>query len=1181
MANQQYQPLDLLRLPLHGERLIEASAGTGKTFTLAALYLRLLLGLDKVMCQQFNVTQLLVVTFTEAATRELRGRIRANIHDMRLACLRGYSHNLVCQRLLDEISDKQQAAHCLLLAERQMDEAAIFTIHGFCQRMLSLNAFESGMPFGQTIIEDETPLCQLACADFWRRSCYPLPLSMAAEISKHFLQPQDLLNIIRPFISTQLPRIHPAPVPQETLADRHQRIVELVKPVKAHWRAHSAQIASLITDSGINKNSYKSHHLAGWISKIDQWASQPDSCYQLPDCLYRFSQSLLTEKTKPGGKVPQHALFSDIDNLVKQSLTFVDLFIYQALTRISAGIAREKQRRGELGFNDMLKRLDQALHSEGGNLLAQAIREQFPLAMIDEFQDTDPLQYGIFRRIWCHQEHSALLFIGDPKQAIYSFRGADIFTYMQARNEVSARYTLDINWRSSPAMIACVNRLFSQRPNPFLFGEIPFIPVKPAEKNQQARFSWRGETQPAMKFWLLDQPVTSKEYKQKMAKVCAGQICHWLEAGACGDALLHESDHESRPLQASDITVLVRSRTEAELIREALNNCNIPSVYLSNRDSVFNTVQARELLWILHAALAPEQENILRRAMSASLLGFDAARIDSINQDEAVWDQLVESFTGYRKIWQHSGVMPMLHQLMSHYQIAENLLATAGGERQLTDLLHLGELLQQAAGTSGNQHALVRWLERQIAEPNGNIHSQQLRLESDHHVVQIVSIHKAKGLEYSLVWLPFIAAYRETRQAFYHDPHSLEQVWDLTSQPENLQQAQKERLAEDLRLLYVALTRAIWHCSIGIAPVVARVNSKNSELHHSAPGSLIQQGRPQHATELQHSLTRLCDAGNGDMQWITPQDSHPPYWRPPSTLPPALAARVVSRPVSDDWRVSSYSALLRHNTSQPLELTRLDLDAMNTSDSYDKPVSNELNIHNFPRGASPGSFLHHLLEQTDFTQPVDANRVGEQLSLAGYDAQWQPVLSQWLNILSGIELTPHGPTLSQLARRDKICEMAFWLPVKARADAATLDALTRRYDPLSAHCPPANFQTIHGMLKGFIDLVFRWQGRYYLLDYKSNWLGDNPQAYSHQAMAQAMCQHRYDLQYQLYSLALHRYLRHRLADYQYQRHAGGIIYLFLRGVMPGSHSGIYHTRLPAELINGLDNLFQATETNPV
>ncbi|MEX9231672.1 exodeoxyribonuclease V subunit beta [Citrobacter cronae] len=1175
--NDAAESLDPLRLPLTGERLIEASAGTGKTFTIAALYLRLLLGLggSAAFPRPLTVEELLVVTFTEAATEELRGRIRSNIHELRIACLRETTDNPLYARLLDEIADKKQAAQWLLLAERQMDEAAVFTIHGFCQRMLSLNAFESGMLFEQQLIEDESLLRYQACADFWRRHCYPLSRDIAQVIFETWKGPQALLRDIDRYLQGEAPVIKAPPSDDETLASRHEQILARINRIKQQWRGSVDELDGLLEASGIDRRKFNRGNQSKWIEKISAWAQEETQSYQLPDALEKFSQRFLQERTKAGGVTPQHPLFVAIDELLSEPLTLRDLVITRALAEIRSAVAEEKRRRGELGFDDMLSRLDAALRSDSGDALAAAIRTRFPVAMIDEFQDTDPQQYRIFRRIWQHQPETALLLIGDPKQAIYAFRGADIFTYMKARSEVSAHYTLDTNWRSAPGMVNSVNTLFSQMDDAFMFREIPFSPVKFAEKNQSLRFVLHGETQPAMSMWLMEgESCGVGDYQNYMAQVCATQIRDWLKAGHSGDAQL-VSGKASRPVRASDISVLVRSRQEAALVRDALTQLAIPSVYLSNRDSVFETLEAQELLWMLQAVMTPERENTLRSALATSMMGLNAQDIEALNNDENAWDAVVEEFDGYRQIWHKRGVMPMLRALMTNRQIAENLLATAGGERRLTDILHISELLQEAGSQLESEHALVRWLSQHILEPDSNASSQQLRLESDKHLVQIVTIHKSKGLEYPLVWLPFITNFRVQDQAFYHDRSSFEAVLDLSDARESVELAEAERLAEDLRLLYVALTRSVWHCSLGVAPLVRRRGDKkgDTDVHQSALGRLLQKGEPMDAVGLRGAIDALgCD----DIACLTPGQPDGERWQVAQPVSATLSARTLQRTPGDGWRVTSYSGLQQrgHGIAQDL-IPRLDVDAAGVGEVI---AESGLTPHQFPRGASPGTFLHSLFEDLDFTQPVDPHWVEEKLALGGYDAHWTPVLTAWLDAILQAPLNETGVSLSQLSAREKQVEMEFYLPISQPLMASRLDALIRKYDPLSAGCSALDFMQVRGMLKGFIDLVFRHQGRYYLLDYKSNWLGEDSAAYTQQAMASAMQAHRYDLQYQLYTLALHRYLRHRIADYDYERHFGGVIYLFLRGVDgEDPQQGIYATRPDGELIALMDEMFAGAE----
>ncbi len=413
------QALDPLALPLFGERLIEASAGTGKTFTIGALYLRLLLGLGQASAfpRPLTVEEILVVTFTEAATEELRGRIRSNIHALRIACVRGHSDDPLMASLLAQIGDHADAAAQLLAAERQMDEAAIYTIHGFCQRMLTHNAFESGILFEQTLVQDELPLRRQACADFWRRHCYPLPLAIARVVSQEWSGPEALLADLAGFLHGEAPALRQPPPADETVLMRHAQIVAHIDAVKSHWQAAAGEIEALIVASGVDKRSYSARYLPNWLSKVSEWAGQETQDYQLPKELEKFRQSVLLDKTKKG-EAPRHGLFTAIDALFDEPLTLRDLIMARALSEIRTSIQQEKRQRAELGFDDLLSRLDAALQGRGGAALAQAIRQRYPVAMIDEFQDTDPQQYRIFQTLYVGQPECGLLLIGDPKQAI-------------------------------------------------------------------------------------------------------------------------------------------------------------------------------------------------------------------------------------------------------------------------------------------------------------------------------------------------------------------------------------------------------------------------------------------------------------------------------------------------------------------------------------------------------------------------------------------------------------------------------------------------------------------------------------------------------------------------------------------------------------------------------------------
>ncbi|APC88281.1 Exodeoxyribonuclease V beta chain [Vibrio parahaemolyticus] len=1196
----QPTPLEPMTFPLHGARLIEASAGTGKTFTIAGLYLRLLLGHGSAETRHrvpLTVDQILVVTFTEAATAELRDRIRARIHDARIAFARGQSSDPVIQPLLNEFDDHKQAAEILLQAERQMDEAAVYTIHGFCQRMLTQNAFESGSRFNNEFVTDESHLKAQVVADYWRRNFYPLPFTLAGEIRQLWNSPSALLFDISNYL-TGAPLSLSVPAMKGSLADLHTENLKKIDELKAQWRESQDDFLTLISDSDINKRSYTKKSLPTWLEAVNAWAATETTGYDYPDKLEKFAQNVLLEKT-PKGSAPQHAVFEAIETFLANPISLKAPLLAHAIEHCRVMLANAKNQKQWLSFDDLLTQLSASIDTDESELLAARIRTLYPVAMIDEFQDTDPLQYSIFSRIYLNNPECGLFMIGDPKQAIYGFRGADIFTYIKARNQVSAHYTLGTNWRSSADMVQAVNQVFALPDSPFIYdSDIPFLPVKYSPNAEKRIWTMGGQKQPALTYWLQeadDKPLPKGEYLTRMAEATASQIQTILTQAQQGQACLVNGEKQ-KAVQAGDIAVLVRTGSEGRMIKQALAEQGIASVYLSNRDSVFTSSVAQDLQRLLQAVLTPENDRALRASLASELFALDAASLDALNNDEMVWENAVNEFKEYRKLWVQRGVLPMLRAVISKRHIAERLLEEGAssqgenGERVLTDLMHIGELLQQASNELDSDHGLLRWLAQSISDAEnglGGSDDQIQRLESERNLVQIVTIHKSKGLEYDLVFLPFVFSYREASEAKYYDAANDRTVLDITGNDASMKQADKERLAEDLRLIYVALTRAVYACYIGASPLRnGRSTKEPTGVHRSAIGYLIQNGQEGGINDLYQGLAKQQDELDCVVVADPPPQLEEKYVAPQEEIHD-LSAKELQNPIDRNWRITSYSGLVKQGSHHAehdatIEITGFDIDSSEEQDEADL-LEPERSIFTFPRGARPGTFLHSLFEEIEFTQPA-ATEENTQIILGlmeseQLDEEWLPILQQLIDTVLATPLDGKSLLLNQKAPSQRLVEMEFLLPIEVLS-APALNRVIQRHDPLSAKAGDLGFQTVQGMLKGFIDLVFEHQGKYYVLDWKSNHLGDDVTHYHGEALKSAMADHRYDLQYQIYALALHRFLRSRLANYQYEQHFGGVYYLFLRGMDGQSDHGIFAAKPTLDFLQEMDRLIdgQVLET---
>ncbi|WP_313103538.1 exodeoxyribonuclease V subunit beta [Stutzerimonas nitrititolerans] len=1209
--NADTRPL-ALRFPLHGSRLIEASAGTGKTFTISALYLRLVLGHggEQAFARELLPPEILVVTFTDAATRELRDRIRARLVEAaRVFREEAEGDDLLRQLRADFPPERWPACACRLdIAAQWMDEAAVSTIHGWCQRMLREHAFDSGSLFTLTLETDHSELLAQVARDCWRLHCYPLQGDALSWVMNRWGHPDNLLRSVRPLFGE---RAAAGETSLATLLDAAlQEQARALKALKEGWCEWADEIRQLldqaVADKVVDGRKIQARYYQNWCEKLRHWSLGDEAALDLGTGFTRLTPEGLAECWKQGSP-PRHPALEamcELPRRLKQLAGPDEAARRHAAAWICQRFEQEKRQRAEMGFDDMLTRLDAALQSDNGERLAQVIRTQFPVAMIDEFQDTDPLQYRIFDRIYAIEDNRAdcgLFLIGDPKQAIYAFRGADIHTYLRARRAMTGRLDdLDTNFRSSQPMVDAVNRLFQQAEarsegqGAFLFREgadnpLPFSRVK--ARGREERWQVEGQTPPALTLWQLPsaEPLANTFYRREMAARAASEITRLLVLGQQGEAGFARAG-ELAPLKPSDIAVLVRDGSEAQAISGELARRGVRSVYLSDKDSVLASQEARDLLLWLRACAEPDVDRRLRAALASRSLGLELAELEQLNQDERVWERRVMQFRDYHQRWQRQGVLPMLRQLLHDFGLPQRLMQRSDGERALTNLLHLAELLQQAAAELDGEQALIRHLAALLAGEGAAAEEQVLRLESDAALVRVVTIHKSKGLEYPLVFLPFICSFRPAeggRPLQLQDGDSRRLV--LEPDEEDIERADRERLGEDLRLLYVALTRARHACWLGIADL-KKGNAKASLLHRSALGYLLGGGQPLSASGLLASWLEPLEKPGECLLLPAPQASDSSYRE--ATLEQAEPSwPTPARRAAEHWWIASYSAL-RTGDSLESPIERFD-DAAPENPAAQKAADDEResvpvvgpvglagSLHLFPRGPNPGTFLHGLLEMAGrdgFAQVAsDPAALREQIARRcqrrGLDA-WIEPLNSWLGSLLTTPLKLEGDArvaLAELAVYQP--ELEFWFETQ-RVDVRQIDALVQRHVLPGVPRPALLPDRLNGMFKGFIDLVFEHQGRYYVVDYKSNWLGEGDAAYTDEAMQATVASHRYDLQYVLYLLALHRQLQLRLPDYDYERHVGGALYLFLRGSRaPGQ--GIHRARPPRELIEALDALFK-------
>lgn len=1239
--------LDPLTCELSGTNLVEASAGTGKTYAIAGLYVRLLVETG------LKVDQVLVVTFTEAATEELRGRVRKRVREALSAFCGGPAGDPFLAGLVaragKEPGGLERGRRRLVLALRSFDEAAIHTIHGFCQRVLREAAFEAGSAFGAEILEDQGPALQEVVDDFWRREMLGAPAVLVRHAVAEGLTPESLAKFVGrraalPHL-TLLPEVGAGAAPPDLGAACEAAFAALA----AAWREGGGQAAALLAaHPGLLRTRYRRDWVAAWVEALGAFVAAGDPAGPI-EVLDRFCPKNLAQATRPGHEPPRHPLFEACealraarDALADELARHLVALKIRCLEHVRRELPRWKADRNVRSFDDLLLDVRGALAGPAGEGLARALRARYRAALIDEFQDTDPVQYEIFRRVFSPGPGGAgdpegggggadparLFLIGDPKQAIYSFRGADVFAYMHAAGHAEHRYTLGHNWRSAPELIAAVNAAFGRGPAPFVFREIPFDPVDPAPRPDRERLrdaSERpggGEEAP-LRIWLV-RPPPDKDVLNKgdgaalVAGAVASEVVRLLARGRAGALTLGDA-----PLAPEHVAVLVRTNDQAREVHRALIRRGVPSV-ISSAESLFSAPEPAELLRVLAAVADPGDGQAVRAALATDLLGLSGNELAAVLEDDTRWDRWVQRLHGYGEQWRRGGVAPMARALLAAEGVRRRLLAREDGERRLTNVLHCVEVLQgAAAGRKLGPEGVLHWLAAQLASPSG-AEEHQMRLETDERAVRVATVHKSKGLEYPVTFVPFPwDGVREVGdEACCHDPHDpLRLVLDLGSErfAEHAALARREEFAENARLLYVALTRAAHRCIVAWGPFRGAETSAPAHVFHPAPRADGSEGPEDPVADaaarvgalgvegMARELAALARQAGGCLRVEELPPISPDRFEPPRGEARPLRCRRLLRPIPTDWGVTSFSSLAsgREEAAEQAQQTGqapwADRDE-GTDDTAPAPADAEAQaeaaaraagtIFAFPRGTRAGLCLHELFEEAEYT-PADPSALrllaARKLADYGFDPAWTEPVARAAERVFGAVLAPSpscggsggssvsaGPRLAEVGRADRVNEMEFFLPL-ARI---TRDGLARVFaDRGGPALPPwlperlgrLELSPRRGVLRGFVDLVFRHGGRFYLLDWKTNFLGWRVEDYGPQGLARAMKEHLYTLQYCLYAAALHGHLATRLPGYRYEDHFGGAAWVFVRGVDPDRcpGHGVYWDRPPEALVDGL------------
>jgi exodeoxyribonuclease V beta subunit len=1123
------QPFDVCGPLPTGVTVLEASAGTGKTFTIAALAARY-------VAEGTPLEQLLLVTFTRMATGELRERVRERL----VSAEQGLDRALAGAPPTDEVvallangtqDQVKQRRERLTRALADFDAATIATTHGFCQEVLGGLGVAGDVDPDATFVEDVADLIDDVVDDlyvrrFHRRDTPDFDRAQAMRIAR--------IAVYNPKV-----RIEPEDAPEDSVAAMRRRLALRVR--------------------------------------------------------------------------------DELDD--------------------------RKRRLAVMTYDDLLTQLDDTLKGPGGEAAAARLRERYRVVLVDEFQDTDPVQWDIMRRAFGDGE-TTLVLIGDPKQAIYAFRGADVYAYLEAANRADKRATLNINWRSDQGLIDAYDALLGGAK---LGHEgIVYRRVRAADANQAPRLSDAPVAAPLrIRMVRRDAPTieltkgglaknaSAREY---VAKDLAADLARLLSSNAEIEVRAQDGTvQDTQPIRPGHVAVLVRTHRNAALIRDALDEVDIPAV-INGAGSVFGTAPARDWLRLLEAIERPSSRPRAASAALTPFLGWSTEQVASADEDD--WEELHRRLHQWARVLRVKGVASLTETVTLVEGLPERVLTTQDGERELTDLRHVGQLLHAAATTERmGAAALTSWLRQQIAAAGEDTSDEERsrRLESDAEAVQVLTIHRSKGVEFPIVYYPYLWEPgwipNEAQPVFFHDPQAgdarvIDVGMDGPDFPGHRRQHEAEQRGEDLRLAYVALTRAQHQAVVWWAP--------SWDSRHSALGRLLFARDPEGNVPPTGATTPTDDAATTRFEALAAEalgcisveqatQGLPVAWAGEAKPPTDLSAARFDRDLDWRWRRTSYSditagAYEARVASEPEERVVDDEETISAPPPPAPPAQDDLEsaalravpslLAQMPVGVQVGTFVHRVFEATDFAAPDLEAELSEQVAnvLARRRVEVGDADAVVAGLRAAIE-TPLGPlfdgrALRDVARADRLDELTFELPLvggdapTGRLTLGAIGAVLREHlpvgDPLAGYADRLDDavlrQSLRGYLTGSIDLVVRdGGGRFAVVDYKTNWLGapgEELTAWHHRpaALATEMQHAHYALQALLYTAALHRYLRWRLPDYDPERNLAGVLYLFLRGMVgpdtpaiDGTPCGVFAWRPPPALVEKLSDVLDRGE----
>ncbi|QCI19469.1 exodeoxyribonuclease V subunit beta [Buchnera aphidicola] len=1166
--------LDIFNISLPGQHLVEASAGTGKTSTIVFLYLRLLLGLKDTTLQklQLNIQNILIITFTNSAKKELKNRIQKTMFELKLAFKKNYTTHPIFLSFMNKIKNINKAIQILTFSLNNLDKIAIYTVHSYYKYVLDIYKFSCGIIFKNKFVTDVFNLRLNATIFFWQHYCYKLPKDISKIIFTYWKEPTALFKHINPWLNINFGKIIKSKIYKKSLIEQHEILINHIVDFKNYWTKENRNILKIYKSLSLNNVNYNLKKLSKQFSVITTWSSASTNDYYIPKELLNFKlNTYFIYVDKKNNQV--NNFLKNVNNFLKIKFSLKNIFLFYAIKNIKIFIQKIKKENFQLEFNELEILIKKKILTNQN--VTAALQKAYPIAFIDEFQDINYQQYSIFSKIYTQKKCSSLILIGDPKQAIYSFQGSNIFSYLKIKSKIKNIHTLKNNWRSSKNMIKSINIIFSKNTIPFLFQDISFfkssIPNKINFQTCNMSFKIHGVTQSALKIFFVSKKLISlKKYKKSSADKCAANINYWLQKGKEKKAELYfNGTHQFFDIE--HITIIVRNKYESEIIQKSLSELNIESTYFSEQKTIFSSLEAKNLFYIMRSILDLSNKKYLNQVIMTNIFFKNFFDIYCLKNNKIIFYDFLKKMYLYKKYWKKFGISFFIKKIVFNEISNVKFILSQEKDYSILNYLQLAEILEKKSDYFKSNNLLLSWLKKKVLYEKNECNSQYVQIPHSKNCIKIISIHQSKGLEFPIVWIPFgISSVKNNLCMFYNKKTNYFNL-DIEKKTKNVILSKKEMLSEDLRLLYVALTRSILHCSISVAPVYKKKFNTKS-LYETGLGYLLRDKSYINSNNLfkTFKLVHIKNVIN-----VTN------YIRCFSNVENKEKKNIYlstidkfNRKKLNSWNMFSYSNIIKNFVHKSTNVSQyLIIRYKKIEENITEKI---LNSHTFPKGKKIGKFIHLLLKNHNFLYLFDEIWIQKQMCKINLEKKWTSPLTRWMNNVINTFFLNQEFKLFKLNPTFLKKEFEFHIPILNKIHKLDLFNILNNSNCYEKTMYNQFSNRIHGLLHGFIDLIVMHKKKFYILEYKSDWLGINNSYYSSKALQSIIKKNHYHIQYQLYTLAIHRYLKLRIRKYNYSTHFGGVIYIFLRAIdnrKKNKNNGIFHVIPNFSLINKLDQLF--------